>query len=65
MAAITINTKKDFGTLEAFSVRTAVETIVNNLSKENLQYIASLCDKPGADENFNKLKKNPLVKAML
>ena len=59
---ITVNTASD---MEAFTIKNALQSIAKNFNKDNLVYIAGLANKPKANERFNDLKSNPIVKALL
>lgn len=51
--------------LEEMAIRNALQTIATNFSKNNLQYIAELSNKPNVNEKFEKLKTSALVKTLL
>ena len=59
---ITINAASD---MEAFTIKTALQNIAANFTKENLVYIAELSKKEKVNEKFAGMKTNPFLKTLL
>lgn len=62
---LSIPISRNLNPVEVAVIQKALSTIGSQFSTENVKYIADLADKPGANEKFDKLKKNPLVKSLL
>lgn len=60
-----IAVNKNLSPAETAITQRALAVIANNFSTENIRYLAELAEKPGSNEKFDKLKKNPLVKSLL
>lgn len=61
---ITISTNAETD-MEAFSLKSAIQSIATNFNKENLIYLAELSRKPNVNEKFIKLKNNPFIKKLI
>lgn len=62
---LSIPINRNLNPIETAVIQRALSVIGSQFSSENIKYIAELAEKPGANEKFDKLKKNPLVKSLL
>ncbi len=62
---LSIPINRTLNPIETAVIQRALSVIGSHFSSENIKYIAELAEKPGANEKFDKLKKNPLVKSLL